>query len=514
MRIGLLQAAFGILTALAVVRCSVFGDGGCDPAVDFTPAIALKKAFLAGGTDGPVAGLVYANPIEASNDPNFGIASSGIDNLLRAFKLPGLLNPSSLDTDFIKIRTKQMTESDLAAPNANGVFVFDPSSPKYSQLMAAYSVRSEMQYLEALGFPFCKERPLYVFSRVDSDVANALYDHGYLTPQNPRTMRMYGAGNFTTGADARMYHHELGHMFNECTSHERKIDFAGDNGAAYTEGAALHECLADYVALTFGERTQLGEWLNHNYSDTQAGEPLRRSVDSDGNHLKFSDVGFGSDANGIPGRYKVSEWCLRSLWDIRTAMVAKNGDFGAAQADYLIFSGLSLLQQDTSMLQFAQAIDQADRRLFCGGNKSLVRSAFEGRDFSMSPTKLVKPLDVSIRQVGVTTSNGQQTQGSPRPGGQLTFTIRLQNNDTENARNVRVRLTSSSTLLVPTTYMQGYGDIAPNATVTVGNGGFSLDYSVWANIDRSATPGVAMRYAIEVLVENGETRRLEGALSL
>lgn len=503
------------MTALAVARCGVF-SGGCEPGVDFAPAMSVKRSAQQGSLPGQaLAGLIYPNAIEVTRNPNFGASSSGIEELLRGFRIPGLANPRSLDSDFLKIRTERMNERDLAEPNANGTFAFAPNSPKYSQVLAAYSIRTEMEYLERLGFPFCKSRPLYVFTEVPSDVANALYDHGYLTPSAPRRMRMFGGGPFAAGKDARMYHHELGHMFAECTSKERKIDFAGDNGAAYTEAGALHECIADYVALSFGDRSQLGEWLNRNYDDVRPGAPLRSAVDSAGSRLKFSDVGYGDDARRrFPERYAVSEWCLRTLWDIRSQMVRDRGDVGAVHADYLIYSALSLQQQDTSFLRFGRSLQEADQKLFCGRNAATIRQAFESRDFRLNPPLLLQPLDVSVQPVGVNTSGGSAIQGAPRAGGQLAFAIRLRNTGNGIARNVRVRLTSSSPLLVPTTYMQGYGDIPPGGSVTVGDGGLSLDHSVWAEIDRNAGRGVSMRYAIEALVENGESRRVEGVLGL
>ena len=254
----------------------------------------IRKGLFA--ISGPKVQLVLPNPIDAANDPYAQIADSRLSSLMQVSLLPNLLVPSRLESDFIKMRIRAITDDlgSLAAPSANGTFNFSPDTDHYSEALGYYGLSMIQSYIETLGFSLIKNRPLYVFVLAPSEDGrssdvNAFYDHQKFSPTSPRMMSFYGDTAYKVSKDRDMFFHEFGHFVNESVSAERGIDLAGDKGANYTEGAALHECLADYGAETLSGHPYIGRWIARNFSGFQPGQPLRSAQDS-GSIMKFSQV--------------------------------------------------------------------------------------------------------------------------------------------------------------------------------------------------------------------------------
>src|SRR5690606_23079956 len=102
------------------------------------------------------------------------------------------------------------------------------------------------------------------------------------------------------------------------------------------------------------------------------------------------------------------------------------------------------------------------------------------------------------------------------PGVTVLFNARIQNPNSDIARNVRLKLESKSNLLVTLTYQQGFGDLAPGKTISVGTGssGLGPDYSVVAEIDKSARAGQRIPYRLRLISENAQETVIEGELKL
>lgn len=488
----------------------------CDgPKIDLAQVKSLRKTLF---TSGPRAALVVPNPIDATGNPTVSASDSSLSREIEGFFLPDTLS-KKLENSFLKVRIKDLNDdlSTLAFPNAQGDYVFPLSDVHYSETMAYYSVSSMIHYVESLGFSIVRSRPLYIMVRSESDdgsdIVNALYSHNYLDPSLPRTMRLYGSGQFSPGIDRDMYWHEFGHFFNESVSQETGIDYAADSGAYFTEASALHECLADYLAESVGNKGDIGKWIARNFSDIPAGKALRSAVPIEDDLNTFENVSTYDGTEKNLDRYRMAEWCTRVLWDLRSQFVSEDPGGGAIFSDRLIYSAVSLLKRDTSMAQFRAALDTADQQLHCGFHAKSIDKAFESRGFPATPQKMESKLSIQGSAVGVNTSNGQSTLGNPMAGGEVAFQFRISNATGTTARNVRVLLESDDPLLIPVTYLQGYGDLPSGQSIVVGQGGLSLGYSVFGSIDSGARVK-KIPFRLRVRLENGPDSVFQGEIQL
>jgi len=407
------------------------------------------------------------------------------------------------------------SEDLLAKPTNGGEYKYSLSDPKYSQVMAYHGVMTALKYVEALGFSLLTDRPLYVMSqaRVNGAVpteVNAYYDHNTLDPKAPRQLRLYGESTYAPGVDREMYWHEIGHYVNESVSGDVGIDRAGENGAMYTEGAALHECLADYLAESLQGQSHIGKWLARNFSEYQPGQPLRSAEDV-GRRLLLSDVGSFDSKLGPPDRYGVAEWCSRVLWDIRKSFVEKSPEYGAMLSDRLILSAVSRLPKDASLSDFYSALRQTDDGMHCGQNKKAIRIAFEERGFVATgsvvavPTGSIKPVSLTQDDKG----NYVRAIGS-QSSGFVGFEIQILNSSSAAIRNLRIKLESPNGSLNIATYLQGMGDLGPGQVAIVGPamGGLSYAYSLLAKRTQSNA-----KYRIRILGDNlAESVDVDGVL--
>lgn len=492
---------------------------GCDgPAVNLASLTALRSSGLT--ATGPKAFLILPNPIDATNNPQASIANSAILNAGSSLNLPNLLNVSRLDNAFLKTRIKDITDSvsTLATPNTKGNYAFQPSDVHYSETMAYRSITAVQAYVEALGFPIVKSRPLYVMVQAAGSTAtevNAFYDHAYLNTATPRTIKVYGTSQYAPGMDQDIYWHEFGHLVNESISAERGIDYAGDTGAVFSEAGAIHECLADYLAESVSGKPYIGKWIARNISGYAAGQPLRSAQETDGKLQNFGTVAIADGTGNIPDRYGIGEWCSRVLWDVRKSFVEKDSTAGPILSDRVVYSAVSLLTKDTSMAAFKSALLQADDELHCGGHQDAINTAFESRGF-VSPGSLDQALVLTATPIGVTTNaSGDKAPAALAPGVQVVFNMSISNPNSKIARNVRVRLESADSRFHALTYQQSYGDMEGGQKIAVGgSGGLAVDFSVVGQIDSTAPRGKSLPYTLRVLSENGQETVFTGVIPL
>ncbi len=507
-----------ILLLIAAQMLSACGKAGCDgPALDLEKLNALRGTQMS--SSGPGGFLVMPNPIDAIDVPTATLADTRVLKAGELLPLFGLLDPKRLENAFLKIRIKDITDSlsTLAAPNQSGAFNFRPDDIHYSEVMAYQSVTSIKDYVEALGFSVVQSRPLYVMVQAagsNASEVNAYYDHGYLNESQPRTIKLFGATNFAPGIDRDMYWHEFGHLFNESLTREIGLDYAGDTGAVWTEGAALHECLSDYLAESVGNKDYIGKWIARNLSGFKAGDPLRSAADTHGK-LQFRNVITADGTGARPERYEVAEWCTRVLWEVREKFVDEDREAGPILSDRVIFAAATKLKRDASLSEFQNALYDADEAIHCGGHESVITDAFEGRGFKRA-SALEKPLSLSVGTAQAVSVNDSAVSATTlRAGASVVFSFRIQNNNSEVARNVRVRLESMDAKFLPITYMQAFGDINPRSTVSVGTTqGLSLAHTVMGEVDKTAVAGSKLKYRLRLLVENAQDTVIEGVLQL
>ncbi len=493
-------------------------NGGCEgPKLDFSTLQQFKKgARLTGTISESKAFLVLPNPIEATRNNQALANSSATQSAISNFNLSNLLSPSRLDTDFIKIRQRGIDDAQsILAQATGGKFEYELKDPRYWETMGAFALQSELSYFETLGFKFVRSRPLVVMVRAKSENANqgpnAYYDHAYFNPDQPRTIRLFGEGDFAPGMDADMFRHEMGHFLNESVSAEVGFDYAGDARAYFTQGAAIHEAFADYAAMTIKGQPNVGKWVARSLDGFAPGQPLRSAVDSDSRYLVYQDISYADAKGASPERYKMAEWLTRVLWSLREQFITERGQNGAINADVLMYSALSLLKRDSSVVDLRGAMVQADAKLYCGGHAKAIQGEFEKRGFATELAPVTDQMSVQIQPYGV--DSGGNASTTIKPGGDVVFAVNIQNVDRVAARNVRVKLESSERYLIPTTYMQGYGDLASGQTISIGNG-WPLSAAVSATIDSKVPRGSQLKFRLRILIDNGTTQTIEGTLQL
>jgi hypothetical protein len=503
---------------LIPVLLSACAKRGCEgPPLEMDSLRSLKTQGIP--APGPRSYLVLPNPIDATSNPAATVSDSKTLQSGNIFNLTNLLAPTRLDNSFIKVRVRTISDSvsSLASPNNSGDFNFPPQDIRYSQTMAYRSLTTIQSYVEGLGFSVVKSRPLFVMVQAEgstSQEVNAFYDHAYLNPSAPRTIKLYGSSSFAPGVDQDMYWHEFGHLFNESITAERGIDFAGDNGAIWTEGSALHECLADYLSESASDKDYIGKWIARNIGGFRPGDPLRWASDRNGKPLDFRQIARADGTGAKPERYEVAEWCTRVLWDIRQSFIEDYGADGPTVSDRFVFSAASLLGRDSSISQFRDALVAANEDLHCGGYGEVIQGAFERRGFVKAET-LPGPLGVTGTAVTVRVNGTSIQPTPPAPGASVVFSVRIQNTFRSIARNVRMKLSSSSALLIPKIYQQGLGDLEAGRTLNVGTSdGLPSTFSVLGEIDSRAPVGSTIPYTLTILTENGPDAVLRGEVRL
>ncbi len=459
---------------------------------------------------GPKASLVMPNPLDATRSLQALADSPALLNYTALFPLTALSSSSRLENTFIKIRRNSTTQ---AATVFSGDFDFSPDTAEYAESMAYYSTTAMLLYVEALGFTVNRKRPLYVLTNApgqyEGDI-NAYYEHNQFESTLPRIIHLVGDGDFSPAIDRDMYWHEFGHLVNESVTFDRGLDLAGARGAAFTEGSALHECLADYAAESVGNKDFIGKWIARNFDEYDGGKPLRSAIDASASRpTTFTERLLNDGAGKVPERYQVAEICTRVLWEIRSQFTEYEPAKGAVMADRMILSAAGSLPTDASIRDFHQALLGADKQLHCGINQRSIRAAFESRGVKLNPPDLKTPLQFYYKPIGIQEYedlNGQSLlrQSTFQEADYVYFQIQVSNPNTTTAHNVRVYAESGSPHLLSDVYMQGLGDLAPGQTIQVGlSQGLSVfTYGTSFIMDHAGYSG-RPAYQIRVTAENG-----------
>ena len=448
------------------------------------------------------AALVTPNPLDASGNVYLQALDSVVGSFTGAYFLPGLMNSNRLENNFLKIRISSISDSldSLATPNSSGEFSFPISDIRYGQAMAYHSLSAIDSYVEALGFQTDKTRPLYVMVKAEGSTSNpaevnAFYNHN-IFESGPREIRIFGETQHSAWQDRDIYWHEFGHYVLESVTGSRGVDLAGDLGASFTEGSAIHECFADYGAESLSGRGYIGRWLARNFEGYAPGQPLRVAYDQSDEFQNFrSVVNFDPTGKNLD-RYRLGEWCSRVLWDIRTQLVSENQEEGRYYADRTILSAASLLKRNTSISDLKEALLYADQELNCGIHSRSISAAFTSRGFPEEVSNLSKPLSFQGTVVGTNQSPTEDLRA---------FSVQfvLRNSNSQTARNVRIAIEAPNGGFSPYVAEQAYGDLGPGKTITVGGtGALPLDYSVIGLVSKTVNLR-GIKVLIRIKIENG-----------
>ncbi|MFM8315984.1 MAG: hypothetical protein ACKOA8_17025 [Deltaproteobacteria bacterium] len=453
--------------------------------------------------------LLTPNPLDATGNISVQSFDSVLGNVLDTYFLPRLSVSTRLENSFLKVRINSVGDDAnlLAYPNSNGEFRFDVPDVHYGETMAYHSISAIQAYVEELGFQTNKSKPLFVMVRAqgstsDPSEVNAFYDHNRFNPQAlGRELKLFGETAHAPRQDRDIYWHEFGHYFLESITLERGIDDSGDRGAIFSEGAAIHECLADYGAESLSNRGYIGRWVARNFSEYPAGTPLRSAEKVNDDLNNYNQVNYFNPSGTNLDRYRLGEWCSRVLWDIRTQIVTENSDEGRFYADRTIFSAASILAKNSSVTDLKSALLQADEELNCGIHQRSISQAFQSRGFSSEVSNLQNPLTIKGSLSWLSEERGS-----------FAFNFVITNPNPQSARNVRLVLESPDGSFSPVIPQQSYGDLGPGRTITVGTqGALPIMYSVKGAVDLSRNYR-GTRYLLKVKSENGQETIIPGAL--
>ena len=493
-----------MIFSFSLTNCAREMDECNGPLVDKSKLLGLRASLFSAG---PTAALIIPNPMEASRNDGARASDRSLLKFANGLLLPDLLQSSRLESDLVKVRPHGLSDaaSSLAVPNAKGEFSFEVTDVHYSETMAYQSVTNILRYVEALGFGLLRDRPLYVVVQaqeegVEENFLNAFYEHHFFETTKPRQMKLFGSAEYAPGLDRDMYWHESGHYINESVSADIGIDRAGEMGAVYTEGSALHECIADHIAQSFSNKSHIGKWIAPNFEGYSPGQPLRSAVDTDGSVLMYDKVAVADGQGTTPERYGVAEWCTRVLWQIRNSFVSEDGDTGSFFSDRLMLSAVSQLPKDASIKNFYQSLVKSDEQLHCGLHQRSINNAFASRGFQTEPASLSQPLTLFAEPYATQVDSGSI----------ILFKVRVANPSGEIARNVRLVLESQSNALIVAQPIQGLGDLAPGAEILVGasSTGLSDAYSPSALKDERVSGSAA--FILKAVPENGPETYLQG----
>jgi len=491
---------------------------------------ALQNIRLDRFFEGPQAYLVIPNPIDSTQLRAFDFSQAAFQRAQSGVGLPGLQSGSSLDNSFLKVRVHHRFDSadQLVRPQDLSSASLNIQDPKYSQVMAYHALTSVSDYVKALGFTIDKSRELYVMVRSNSDPEqagptetskeiNAYYAHNTYQPQKPRFIQLFGDVAYPLGADRDVYWHEFGHHFNESITASRGIDDAGEKGALFTEGSALHECLADYLSESASRKGYIGRWAARNLPEIKPGNPLRSALSLNDSKNYFPFVSAYQSSSGAPEKYDVAEWCTRVLWDIRSQFENENKETGAFLSDRTVFAAVGILPKNASLTDFKNALVEADRSLNGGTHANFIPSAFSRRGFLGKGSSLNQPLRLQINPVGFREYNNQTYMVPANSSAdEIVFALAITNPNSSAARNVRLQIVSSDPAVIPYVEMQGFGDLAASSTIRLSGSKYD-DYlgSVSLALDRRYASGRSrIRFVLKVVSENAPETALTVELSL
>jgi len=438
------------LTALGFLlflpSCAIQLSDCSGPIVGTQTLFSIRKdQFL----EGPRGFLVLPNPIDSQKLQLFDFNASTFRNAQEGVGLPRLLqNTNQLESSLVKV-SADGSGNNILSPQSLSEASSDVNSPLYGQVMAYHAITSIQDYVQSLGFQIDRSKKIHV--KVDANprasAPNAFYTHQKHSSE-PHTIELVGRARYPFWADRDAFWHEFGHFFNESLTLSQGVDDAGDSGSTYTEGAALHECLADYLAETASDRGYTGRWLAKNFeNEIPLGFPLRSALPLNDDKNDFRNVSRFISSEGVPDTYAVAEWCSRVLWDIRSQFVKEDKQTGSFYSDRVVFSAFSMLGENASLSEFRSALLEADQDLHCGLHQASIGKAFSSKGFREDNKKATQPLQLADIQL-----NQFETS-------QFRVSFSITNPNRGLARNVRVELISDHSSFVPLTYFQGYGDL-------------------------------------------------------
>jgi len=268
-------------------------------------------------------------------------SSSKVDPELKIVDLKGLDSSGHLDGKATAVANKTAPSR---AHSPKGEFLYASDDTHYHEVMVYYHIAELQDYLQNLGVKGLRKTTATVHYNDD--------DNSFYSPS--KKALFFGDGGVPDSADADIILHEYGHAIVDA--------LAGLQSGWGSQGGAMHEGFGDYVAASFFNDPEIGEWDSTAYSDTG----YLRTVE---NSKRFpEDLEREAHADG--------EIWAGTLWDLRKLL-------GKKIADPLVYHSMDFLPVDANFKDGLVAILSVDQTRFQSKYKKAILKTFQKRGIKL-----------------------------------------------------------------------------------------------------------------------------------
>lgn len=328
--------------------------------------------------DLPYSGFADADAAYRVGEEYFSVAGSVVgkaqvyqqnklDNGLINADLLELVGDGTLSSDKWRIVVPDGFE---VAKSSDHIFNYDPSDIKFVQPNLYYHVQLQYQFMNAIGYEWPKSRILLIKPHMNSDI-NVGYNNAFYQPPDNKAPDIaqikLGDGDGrdlqNLGTDADVIAHEFGHQIVYETLR---------TAAQCYETLALHEGLADFFVFARTKDPCLGETICPEGTMACVTKQCLRTAEID---LKFGDAWWLTwSRNDRCYSHKNGQLFSGLLWDLRA-----DGKIPVDDLARITLKAVSYFRADSGFRDFLLTLLMADKELFQGRYRSLIKAAADAR---------------------------------------------------------------------------------------------------------------------------------------
>jgi Zn-dependent metalloprotease len=272
-------------------------------------------------------------------------SSPKVDPELKQVDLKGLDSSGYLKGQATEVENKTAPSK---AYSPSGSFFYESENTHYHEVMVYYHISELRDYLLQMGVKGLPRTSATVHFNED--------DNSFYSPS--KKALFFGDGGVPDSADADIILHEYGHAVMDA--------LAGLQAGWGSQGGAMHEGFGDYVAASFFNDPEIGEWDSTAYSDLG----YLRTVENS-KHFP-EDITRETHEDG--------EIWAGTLWDLRKLL-------GKQIADPLIYHSLDFLPVDANFKDGLVAILSVDQTRYRSKYKKAILKTFKTRGIELEVPK-------------------------------------------------------------------------------------------------------------------------------
>ncbi len=282
---------------------------------------------------------------------------------LRTVTLEGLDGSGWLRGQYVDLTSPVgYTAPTAYAPDGN--FVYDPSDPRFAEVMVYYHIDATQRYIQSLGYSNANTPANGIRDRVTHASAHWFVEDQSFYSVSDDALH-FGDGGIQDAQDADIIVHEYAHAL----QHDQVACWGGGEMAAIGEG------FGDYLAASrFADVSEdpacIAEWDSRSYTTTPP-YCLRR-VDRDHQY----PIAVSGDA------HRDGELWSRVLWDVRRSLGQRIADTLAIEANFYMPCGASLRDAGWALLD-------ADHNLYAGAHRAVITEALMARGLLPLPAPTI-----------------------------------------------------------------------------------------------------------------------------